>query len=471
MSEQDTYDVVVIGAGPVGENVADRAHRGGLSVCIIEKHLVGGECSHYACIPSKALLRPVQVVHGSQRVRGVVPASLDAPGVLARRDKLTGAGDDGGGVSWLDSAGIDLVRGHARLSGERLVMVTTDGRAADRQLSARHAVVLAVGTEASIPAIPGLREAEPWTNREATTSETVPGRLIVLGGGVVAVEMAQAYQGLGAEVTVIERGDRLLGRTEDFAGKLVLASLRGDGVDVRLGSAATRVQRHPDRSVTVELDGGSTIEADEVLAALGRRPATGDLGLDAVGLEPGGYVDVDDTLLVTAVDGEWLYATGDVNGRNLLTHMGKYQGRVCGDVIVARAAGEPVDKPSLSALADRIGAPQVVFTDPEVAAVGYTAAEAARKGFEVDVVDVEMSAAAGAGLLADDYAGKARLVIDSKRRVILGATFVGQDTAEMLHSATIAVVGEVSLDRLWHAVPAFPTMSEVWLRLLESYGL
>lgn len=470
MSESpDTYDVVVLGAGPVGENVADRATQGGLRTCIVESHLVGGECSHYACIPSKALLRPVQLAHATQRVRGLGPASIDVPGVLARRDGQTGAGNDSGGAEWVATAGIDLVRGTGRLSGERTVTVATaDG---ERVLTARHAVVLAVGTRASIPPIEGLREAKPWTNREATTSRQVPRRLVVLGGGVVGCEMAQAFEGLGSTVTVVARGDRLLGRTEDFAGELVADALRDVGVDVRLGVSATRVVRHDDGTVTVDLDAGGSVDADEVLAALGREPATRDLGLETVGLEPGSYVEVDDQMQAAGVSGAWLYATGDVNGRNLLTHMGKYQGRVCGDVIAARAAGKPTDGPQFTAFADHLGAPQVIFTDPEVAAVGLTRESAADEGIEVRVVDVDMTSAEGANLLADGYTGKARILVDESRRVIVGATFVGQDTAEMVHAATIAVVGEVPLDRLWHAVPAFPTVSEIWLRLLEEYGL
>jgi dihydrolipoamide dehydrogenase len=208
-----------------------------------------------------------------------------------------------------------------------------------------------------------------------------------------------------------------------------------------------------------------------VLAALGRTPASDDIGLETVGLEPGGYLDVDDSMRVTAVDGGWLYAAGDLNGRNLLTHMGKYQARVCGDVIAARAAGRADDGPSLVANADHLGAPQVIFTDPEVAAVGMTSTQAREGGIDIEVVDVEMSSASGAGMLADGYVGKARLVIDQTRRVVIGATFVGQDTAEMVHAATIAVVGKVPIELLWHAIPSFPTMSEVWLRLLEKYGL
>ncbi len=333
-------------------------------------------------------------------------------------------------------------------------------------------MVLATGTAAAVPPIEGLRESRPWTNIEATSAQRIPGRLVILGGGVVACEMAQAYAGLGSHVTLIERADRLLGRTEPFAGEMVADGLREAGVDVRLGTTVTKVGRAEGNGgeVTVTTSEG-TVTGDEVLAALGRRPKTDDIGLDRVGATPGGYLDVDESMLVTAVDGQWLYAVGDINGRNLLTHMGKYQGRVCGDVIVARAQGKPDDLPSMRASSDALGAPQVVFTDPEVCAVGLTEAAARSAGLDVTVVDVPMSSVSGSGLQADDYKGQARLVVDDGRRVVVGATFVGQDTAELVHSATIAVVGEVPLERLWHSVPSFPTISEVWLRLLESYGL
>lgn len=465
------YDVIVIGAGPVGENVAARAVRGGLTACVVEMHLVGGECSYYACTPSKALLRPVQLQAATGRVRGVGRAELDVAAVLARRDDKIEHLHDDSQVEWAESTGIDVVRGRGRLAGERRVEVTgADGEV--RVLEARQAVVVATGTSPSVPPIEGLREAEPWTNREATTASAVPGRLVVLGGGVVACELAQAYAGLGSTVTLVERGERLIVRTEDFAGELVLDGLRATGVDVRLGVQVTSVHRDPGtHEVRVGLADGSTVVADEVLAALGRRPSSDDIGLETVGLEPGGYLEVDESMRVTAVEGGWLYATGDVNGRNLLTHMGKYQARVCGDVIAARARGDADDTPALVAIADHVGAPQVIFTDPEVAAVGLLSTEARDAGIEIDVVDVEMSSAAGAGQLADDYVGRVRLVVDRTRRVVIGATFVGQDTAEMVHAATVAIVGEVTLDRLWHAVPSFPTMSEVWLRLLEAYDL
>jgi pyruvate/2-oxoglutarate dehydrogenase complex dihydrolipoamide dehydrogenase (E3) component len=467
-----TYDVVVIGAGPVGENVAGRVRRGGLSCVIVESRLVGGECSFFACIPSKALLRPVNLAASTHRLRGVRPSSLDVPEVLARRDYWVSDLDDTGAKGWLDGEGIDLVRGHGRLAGERRVEVEgADGQRVT--LIARHAVCVSTGTSAAVPPIEGLRAAEPWTNIEATTSKTVPGRLVILGGGVVACEMAQAYSGLGSTVTLIERAPRLLSRNEPFAGEMVADGLRAAGVDVRVDSAVTKVVRAAGGGgeVTVTLADGTTVVGDEVLAALGRTPATSDVGLDTVGLPTHGYIEVDDAMRVTGVEGGWLYATGDVNGRNLLTHMGKYQGRVAGDVIVAHAAGAPEDGPSMRATADVLGPPQVIFTDPEVCAVGLTEEAARAAGVDVKVVDVPMSSVSGSGLQADGYVGQARIVVDEARRVIVGATFVGADLAELVHSATIAVVGEVPLDRLWHAVPSFPTISEVWLRLLEAYGL
>ncbi|WSG11270.1 FAD-dependent oxidoreductase [Nonomuraea sp. NBC_01738] len=256
---------------------------------------------------------------------------------------------------------------------------------------------------------------------------------------------------------------------EPFAGELVAASLRESGIDVRFGADVTAVRRESEGGpVVVELGDGSVVEADEVLVATGRRAAVDGLGLEAFGLG-GGPIEVDDSMRVPGV--EWLYAVGDVNGRNLLTHMGKYQARVCGDVIAARARGTSDGEPSLVDSADGRGAPQVVFTDPQVCAVGLTEETARAMGFGVRVVEYEIGDVAGASLLGDGYAGRAKAVVDEGRGVLLGVTFAGPDVAELLHAATIAVTAEVPLATLWHAVPAFPTVSEVWLRLLETYGL
>jgi pyruvate/2-oxoglutarate dehydrogenase complex dihydrolipoamide dehydrogenase (E3) component len=463
-----TYDVVVIGAGPVGENVAARARRGGLSVCIVESRLIGGECSYYACIPTKAMLRPVHAVAAGERLQGVSRGSVDPRGVLERRDSFTGRGDDSGQVEWLKSAGIDLVRGHGRLDGPRRVAVdTADGVT---ELTAHHAVALAVGSSPAIPPIDGLAQAHPWTNQEAASAEQVPSRLLVLGGGVVACEFAHAYAGLGSAVTLVERAPRLLGRLEEFAAELVADGLQEAGVDVRTHKQVSAVRR-TDGVVTATISDGSTITADEVLVALGRWSNTTDLGLESVGLEPGDFVRADDSLQVTEVDDGWLYAVGDVNGRNLLTHMGKYQARAAGDVIAARATGRPDDLPGMVAWADHTVTTQVIFTDPEVCMAGITKETAERRGLPVRTVEVPLSGVAGASLQADGYTGTAHVVVDQERRIVVGATFVGQDLAELLHSASVAIAGEVPLDRLWHAVPPFPTISEIWLRVLEEYGL
>jgi pyruvate/2-oxoglutarate dehydrogenase complex dihydrolipoamide dehydrogenase (E3) component len=483
MSEQE-YDVVVIGAGPVGENVADRARRGGLSVAVAEAELAGGECSYWACIPSKALLRPAAALAAARAVDGArqaVTGELDVAAVLARRTRFThGWSDDSGQVKWLEGTGSRLVRGHARLAGERTVEITgPDGGTIT--LTARHAVVVAAGSAAAIPAVPGLAEPLVWTSREATSAEVVPGRLAILGGGVVACEMATAWRALGAEVTMLVRGAGLLDRLEPFAGDLVAAALRSAGVDVRTGTGVTRIRRLA-RATPVEIWTSAArpgqpadLVADELLVATGRVPRTAGLGLESVGLRDGDWLAVDDSGLVEAVPGGWLYAVGDVNHRNLLTHMGKYQARACGDAIVARSRGEldgpPPPWSPLAASADHLGAPQVVFTDPEVAAVGLTQAQALGQGLPVRAVDYELGHVSGAALAADGYQGRARFVVDERSKVLAGATFVGPGTAELLHAATIAVVGEVPLERLWHAVPSFPTISEVWLRLLETYGL
>ncbi|MEE6281386.1 dihydrolipoyl dehydrogenase family protein [Georgenia sp. MJ170] len=473
------YDVVVIGAGPVGENVADRAVQGGLSAVVVEGELVGGDCSYWACMPSKALLRSGEARRAALAVAGAkeaVTGGLDVAAVLARRDSFVSDWHDDGQVTWLESAGIDLVRGHGRLAGDRRVVVSTDD--GEQILVARHAVAVCTGSRAMVPDIPGLRDARPWTSREATSVRDVPASLVVVGGGVVACEMATALSDLGSEVTMLVRGG-LLGGYEPFAAELVADSLTGRGVTVRRGVEAVRVDRDAD-GVRVLCDDDTEVRAAEILVATGRESRNDDIGLDAVGLaraaDGPGWLAVDETLRVLDADGgpvDWLYAVGDANHRSPLTHQGKYQARAAGDVIVARAAGSaPDDAPwgAHVATADHAAAPQVVFADPQVAAVGLTAGAAEKAGYRTRVVELDLGSVAGSALHADGYQGRASMVVDEERRVLLGVTFVGPDVAEMLHAATIAVVGEVPIDRLWHAVPAYPTMSEVWLRLLEDYG-
>jgi pyruvate/2-oxoglutarate dehydrogenase complex dihydrolipoamide dehydrogenase (E3) component len=529
---EELFDVIVIGGGPVGENAADRASRTGLSVALVESELVGGECSYWACMPSKVLLRAGAVRALARDTPGLRdPGAPDVAAVFARRDEITSSWDDGGQVSWVEGAGLTLVRGHGWLAGERLVEVTlppagaadagsgsgTEGDAegdaggglgeADagetpvtRLLRARHAVIVATGSVPVLPDTPGLAEAAPWSSREATSADAVPESLVVVGGGVVGVEMANAYADLGSQVTLLARRG-LLSNAEPFAGEMVGDALLKRGVDVRTGAEVSSVERpgagleeSTPGPVTVTLADGEKVTAAEILVATGRVPRTADVGVESVGLDEsalgrGGALVVNESLQVTGVPGGWLYACGDVTGRAQTTHQGKYQGRIVGDVVAARYGTELGDRSPTSgdpepavgqegkpwsryaATADHAARVQVVFTQPQVSWVGPTEHEARSAGIPVETVSYDLSWVSGASVESPSYTGRAQVLVDTQRRVLVGATFVGPDAGEMLHAATIAVVGEVPLDRLWHAVPAYPTVSEVWLRFLESYGL
>jgi dihydrolipoamide dehydrogenase len=411
-------------------------------------------------MPSKALLRPAEALAEVRRVQGAAEAvtgDLDPGATLRRRDEVIHDRDDAVQLPWLEDRGIALIRGRAALTGARRLRVDSG-----EELSAARAVILATGSGALLPPIPGLAEARPWTNREATTASAPPRSLVIIGGGVVGVELAQAWRSLGSEVTLVEGERHIIPREEVFACELVTKAFRAAGVDVRAGQKAERVERGDGPgTVRVFLTDQTIAEGEQLLVALGRRPRTEELGLELLGVPAGRPVEADAHGRVSGVD--WLYAIGDVNGRALFTHMGKYQARIAADHILGRptARAHPADGP---------GSPRVIFTDPQVAAVGHTTRSAEAAGIAFRSAETATDGSAGASFHGRNTGGRTRVLLDAERDVLIGATFVGAEVAELLHAATVAIAAEVPLDRLRHAVPAFPTRSEVWLALLDELG-
>jgi pyruvate/2-oxoglutarate dehydrogenase complex dihydrolipoamide dehydrogenase (E3) component len=480
-----TYDVISLGSGWAGRVIAARCVAAGLSAVVVERELIGGDCPFWACVPSKALLRPNEALDGTKKVGGAKErlvsenVGVDVEAVFRRRDALASGWDDTAHlIPMVEKSGADIVRGVGKIIGEKKVEVENGQERIE--LEARHAVAICTGSEPIIPHIPGLAEAKPWGPREATSSSAVPEHLIIIGGGVVGAEMATAYSSYGAKVTIIHRSTELLPRLDPEAGKLVRESLASDGVKTLLSTSIVSVQRPvPGGSVTIQLSSGESLTGSDILVATGRRAITQQVGLESIGLkalvEQGGSLPVDESLLITGVPGSWLYAAGDVNGRALLTHTSKYHGRIAANAIIARAKGvfpsHPTKFDAVSATADLVAVPQVIFTSPTVASVGLTRTDAHRVGRVVREITAP-AATLGAILHADGYpAGWAQWIVDANSGVLLGATIVGKDAANLLHASTVAIVGGLKIEQLVHAIPPFPTMSEVYLNLIDAAGL
>jgi pyruvate/2-oxoglutarate dehydrogenase complex dihydrolipoamide dehydrogenase (E3) component len=447
----DRFDVAILGAGPAGEHAAYALVNAGKNVVLVERELIGGECSNWACIPSKTLLRPTEVREESTRAAGTRTAELDWPELSRYRDYMTSAGDDSARVKNYDEMGVTVIKGDGRIAGPGHLDV--DGRSVE----ADH-ILISTGSAPVIPPIDGLADAGYWTNREATALKEIPSSVVVIGGGPVGVELAQFLRRFGTEVAIVQGAQRLADREDPRVGDLLREALEKDGIDVRTSAHAQRVVREGDGRV-VTLDDGSKLRGQQVLLAVGRRPRATDLGLDALELEPGphGEVPIDERCQVT--DGVW--AAGDCTGTMLFTHLAKYQARVA----VAGMLGRPV-------AADYRAIPRVIFTDPEVASVGLTESQAREQGRPVACATLDLtSAIARPSTYEQDPRGEMGIVADCEQRILLGAWAVSPLAGEWIHQAVLAIKAQVPIDVLLDTVAQFPSYSEAYLSALQALEL
>ncbi len=448
----DRFDVAILGAGPGGEHAAYALHARGMNVLLVERELIGGECTNWACIPTKTLLRPTEVRGESARAAGTRTAELDWPELDRYRDYMTSAGDDSARVAGYRDMGVTVVKGAGRLAGPGALEVDGDRYAAQR-------ILISTGSESVIPPIPGLSEAGYWTNREAASMHEIPESATVIGGGPVGIELAQFMRRFGAEVSLVQGSERLAEREDARVSELLLESLSADGITVRTGAQATRVARE-DAETVVTLSDGSSLRAQRLIVAVGRRPRGHDIGLETIGVDRGehGEVPVDEHCRVA--DGVW--AAGDCTGVMQFTHVAKYQARVA----MADMLGAPVR-------ADYRAVPRVVFTDPEVAAVGLTEAQAREAGHDIvtTTLDLPSGGVARTYTYEQNPRGELSVVFDRERRVMIGAWAVAPLASEWIHQAVLAIKAEIPLDVLRQTVAQFPSFSEAYFFALQQLDL
>jgi dihydrolipoamide dehydrogenase len=450
----DRFDIAILGAGPAGEHVAYAQSAAGRSVLLIERELIGGECTNWACVPTKTLLRPTEVRGESRRAAGVHEAALNWPDLSAYRDYMTSAGDDSGRVANYEKRGVTFVRGAGRLAGPGALEV--DGGRYDAER-----IVISTGSDAVIPPIPGLRESGYWTNREVAALTAIPDSVVIVGGGPVGIELGQFLGRFGCEVALVQGADRLADREDPRVAELLAQSLTADGITVRTGTQATRVSVQGGARV-VELDDGSTVRGEQVVVAVGRRPRSAGIGLETVGVELDpdhpGPIPIDEHCRVA--DGVW--AAGDCTGVMLFTHLAKYQARIA----MADMAGRPVP-------ADYRAIPRVIFTDPEVAAVGLSAAQAREQGLDVAVARFDLPSGGVTRIYTyeRDPHGEMELVFDRGSRTMVGAWAVAPLASEWIHEAVLAIRARIPYEVLIDTVPQFPSFSEAYLLALLSLEL
>ncbi|KAF2416032.1 FAD/NAD(P)-binding domain-containing protein [Tothia fuscella] len=484
------FDIIIIGGGPVANFAEERLAKAGLSILVVQHELYGGECHFFGCVPSKALLRPIEAFEAANAVGGareaVGDSKIDVAAVFARRDKIVDLWDDSNWISISNGpSGAALIRGFGRIDGKKRVSIQPHGETQRYNFDANIAVVVATGSTHFVPAISGIESLDEgtqlWNNRDAVAANTVPEHLIILGAGAVGSEMATFYSAIGSKVTLISSTSEILPKVEPEAAKIVRKCLEASGVSVKLSSRARKIENQSANSLAVTLLDGEVILGSVLLNATGRRPRTFDFGLESIGLTGEGQpLRTNASFAVPTPKGDdepWLYAVGDVNGLGPTTHMGRYQARIASNTILSTLEAShssikittPIGVSVTKAKDTKTTFPQVIFTEPNLAAVGHTLASAQSAGLKVRAVDSNFDIP-GSWLYGDGQPGWARWVVEEGTERLVGATFCCVEGSEFANASQVAILQGMTLKEMVHVVPPFPTRGEIWTYLLDAAG-